>query len=346
MAARALQDPADARGAFAVPVAGACALLEWRARPSGIAAIELTAATDLLRLLADASRVRLLALLADEELTVAELASITRLKQPRVSTHLAKLKEAGLVVDRRAGVAAYYRAQLEDWPADVRGLWEGLHASTRDAVLAEDRTRREAALAARLGGSSWADSVAGDMERHYSPGRSWETTMRAWLGLLELGDVVDVASGDGALAQLVAPRARSWTCVDSSERVVAAARARLAALPQVRVLPGDMHELPLAARSADLVLLMQALPYSDRPADALAEAARVLRPGGRLLLTCMDRHEHRSVVAPFGHRNLGFAADALRELLAQAGLHDIQLSPGGVESKPPHFASWVATARR
>ena len=295
--------------------------------------------------MADASRVRLLALLTDEELTVAELSSILRLKQPRVSTHLAKLKEAGLVVDRRAGVAAYYRAALEDWPAATRALWEGLHASTRDALLAEDRERRSAVLAARMASANWADSVAGDMERHYSPGRSWETTMRACLGLLELGDVLDVASGDGALAQLLAPRARSLACVDLSERVVEAARTRLAGLPQVRVRQGDMHELPLAGASVDLVLLMQALPYSDRPGEVLAEAARVLRPGGKLLLTCLDRHEHRSVVTPFGHRNLGFTADELRAALTGAGFASVAITSGGVEARPPHFASWVATAR-
>ncbi|MGE4073525.1 MAG: ArsR/SmtB family transcription factor [Lysobacterales bacterium] len=306
--------------------------------------MELVNATELLRTLADASRVRLLALLVDEELTVAELSTITRLKQPRVSTHLSKLKEAGLVADRRSGVAAYYRATAEDWPAATQSLWESLRAHTRDAVLVEDHARRRQVLDARLGASSWADTVAGDMERHYSPGRSWEASMRACLELLELGDVLDVASGDGALAQLLAPRTRTLTCVDLSERVVAAGQARLADQPQARVVQGDMHALPLPDASVDLVLLLQALPYSDRPAQVLAEAARVLRAGGRLLLTCLDRHQHRTVVAPFGHRNLGFGADELATLLAQAGFARPRISVGGVESRPPHFKVWVATA--
>lgn len=316
------------------------------ARPEGPAAIELATAIDLLRLLSDATRVRLLALLVDEELTVAELATITRLKQPSVSTHLGKLKEAGLVTDRRAGVAAYHRASMETWPAAAREVWESLYAGSRDPVLQDDRTRREVALAARLGGNNWADSVAGDMERHYSPGRSWEATMRACLGLLTLGQVVDIASGDGALAELLAPRAQTWTCVDSSERVVAAARRRLVGLKHVHVRAGDMHHLPLPPRSCDLALMMQALPYSERPAEALTEAARVLRQGGRLLLTCLDRHEHRSVVLPFGHRNPGFAAEELSALLTQAGFVDVAIASGGIEARPPHFASWVASARK
>ena len=297
-------------------------------------------------MLADASRVRLLALLVDEELTVAELSTITRLKQPRVSTHLARLKESGLVVDRRSGVAAYYRAAIADWPTPTRALWESLYEHTRDAVLAEDRARRQEVLAARSGNGNWADTVAGDMERHYSPGRTWEASMRACLELLELGDVLDVASGDGALAQLLAPRARTLTCVDLSERVVAAGRMRLADQPHARVVQGDMHELPLTDASVDLVLLLQALPFSEQPDRVLSEAARVLRPNGRLLLTCLDLHEHRSVVAPFGHRNLGFLPADLRRLLADAGFHDTRITSGGVEARPPHFQVWVATARR
>ena len=297
-------------------------------------------------MLADASRVRLLALLVDEELTVAELSTITRLKQPRVSTHLARLKESGLVVDRRSGVAAYYRAAIADWPAPTRALWESLYEHTRDAVLAEDRARRQEVLAARSGNGNWADTVAGDMERHYSPGRTWEASMRACLELLELGDVLDVASGDGALAQLLAPRARTLTCIDLSERVVAAGRLRLADQQHARVLQGDMHELPLADSSVDLVLLLQALPFSEQPVRVLTEAARVLRPQGRLLLTCLDLHDHRSVVAPFGHRNLGFLPADLRRLLDDAGFKDTRITSGGVEARPPHFQVWVATARR
>ena len=159
-------------------------------------------------------------------------------------------------------------------------------------------------------------------------------------------DEADVASGDGALSQLLAPRARTLTCVDLSERVVAAGRARLSDQPHARVLQGDMHALPLADGSVDQVLLLQALPYSEQPACVLSEAARVLRPQGQLLLTCLDLHEHRSVVAPFGHRNLGFLPADLRRLVAGAGFQDTRITSGGVEARPPHFQVWVATARR
>lgn len=298
-----------------------------------------------MRTLADASRIRLLRLLVDEELTVAELAAITRLKQPRVSTHLAKLKDAALVIDRRAGVAAYYRCPLDELADPVRRLWATLVDSVNDAVLAEDLLRRRQILAARARAASWPDSVAGDMERHYSPGRTWETLMRASVQLLELGDVLDVASGDGALAELLAPRVRTLTCVDLSERVVAAARQRLARQGNVRLLTGDMHALPLDDAAFDLVLLLQALPYSDDPARVFAEARRVLRPGGRVLVTALDAHEHRSTVAPFGHRNQGYGRDQLYALGREAGFAEIDICAGGREARPPHFAVWVATLR-
>ncbi|WP_298193983.1 metalloregulator ArsR/SmtB family transcription factor, partial [Metallibacterium sp.] len=134
----------------------------------------------LLRLLADPTRMRLLALLEQEELTVAEIAAALRLAQPRVSTHLAKLREAGLVRDRRAGVSVYYRADSGHAPqrdALLAGLREGLD----DSLLAGDRERLPQVLAARGGVGGWADSVAGDMERHYSPGRTWETLARAMM---------------------------------------------------------------------------------------------------------------------------------------------------------------------
>lgn len=300
----------------------------------------------MLKRLGDPNRLRLLALLVGEELTVAELAAITRMKQPRVSTHLAKLKEAGLAVDRRAGVASFYRCPLDELPEAARRLWATLEQVTDDAVLSEDIHRKHEVLRRRAAAANWADTVAGDMERHYSPGRHWEALARALLQWLELGAVLDVASGDGALAELLAPRVRELTCVDVSERVATAARQRLAGHPHVRVLTGDMHALPLDDGRFDAVLMLQALPYSEHPAQALAEAMRVLRPGGRLLLTALDRHEHRAAVAPYGHRNTGFSAEELRQLLDASGADDLRIQPGGTESRPPHFGTWVVSARK
>lgn len=299
--------------------------------------MDLDAWSACLRVLSDPTRVRLLALLEREELTVAELAAITRLAQPRVSTHLAKLKEHGLVRDRRSGVSAYYRFPEDDVDSAPRALWKALSDGADDPLLRSDAERVAGVLAMRAADQNWADTVAGDMERHYSPGRTWETLARAALQLVQPGDVLDIASGDGVLAELLAPRAQRYVCIDSSPRVVAAARERLRPFANVDVREGDMHAMEFGDASFDLVLLMHALTYADRPAQALIESTRVLRPGGHLIATTLDRHEHRSVIEPYGHANLGFTPKELARLATKAGLRVLSCDIITREKRPPHF---------
>ncbi len=307
--------------------------------------MDLGSTTALLRLLSDSTRVRLLALLEREELTVAELSAVMRLAQPRVSTHLAKLKEADLVRDRRAGVSAYYRVNTE-LDAKSAALLHSLHANVNDGLLDDDARRLPSVLARRARAEGWADSVAGDMERHYSPGRTWEALARALTGLIEVGDVLDIASGDGVLAELLAPHANSILCLDASERVVTAARKRLKAQRNVEVSLGDMHALDVGDRRFDLVLLMHALTYSEQPGTVIAEAARALKPGGRLLATTLARHAHRNTVVPFDHRNLGFRDEELREFARKAGLKVLSCERVTRERRPPHFEVLSLLARK
>ncbi|HEV7270779.1 metalloregulator ArsR/SmtB family transcription factor [Pseudoxanthomonas sp.] len=306
--------------------------------------MDLEAWSTRLKVFADATRVRLLALLAREELTVAELSAITQLAQPRVSTHLAKLKEAGLARDRRAGVSAYYRFDEDNLDSVQRELWRSLRDGSDDPLLRQDAERIAAVLANRAADQNWADSVAGDMERHYSPGRTWEALARTALPLLETGDVLDIASGDGVLAELLSPHAKRYVCIDTSSRVVAAAGERLRRFPNVEVREGDMHALPFKDASFDLVVLMHALTYSTKPAQAVAEAARVLRHGGRLLLSSLGKHEHRSVVEAYGHVNLGFSEKELRKFAEKAGLEIANAETVTRERRPPHFEVISLTA--
>jgi ArsR family transcriptional regulator len=307
--------------------------------------LDLAATSALLRLLSDPTRVRLLALLEREELTVAELSTVLHLAQPRVSTHLAKLKEADLVRDRRAGVSAYYRSN-SDLDQKTGALLGALRANVNDSLIADDLRRLPTILAKRAHAEGWADTVAGDMERHYSPGRTWEALARALASLLDCGDVLDIASGDGALAELLAPHAESILCLDASERVVAAAKTRLKACKNVDVRSGDMHALDVGNRRFDLVLLMHALTYSDKPGKVIAEAARVLKPGGRLLATTLAQHAHRSAVEPFDHRNLGLTVEELHEFAQKAGLKVLRCDPITRERRKPHFEVLSLLARK
>lgn len=288
------------------------------------------------------TRVRLLMLLEREELSVAELAAVTQLAQPRVSTHLAKLKEAGLVADRRSGVSVFYRRTEADG-SPIHALWETLRQHADDPLLAADAQRVEEILNNR-GGGTWADAVAGDMERHYSPGRTWEATARALVRLLDLGRVLDIASGDGTLAELLSPQVQHMVCVDISPKVVAAGRERTQPLGNVEYHQADMHQLPLDDQSFDCVMMLHALTYSESPQRAISEAARVLRPGGRLLIATLNKHSHRNAVTPFGHINLGFTSKELSILCREAGLNSVYSQLGAIERRPPHFEVLTALA--
>jgi SAM-dependent methyltransferase len=305
---------------------------------------DLTQTVDLLSALADPTRVRLLALLDGAELTVAELTRITDLPQSRVSTHLRKLKDQSLVRDRKDGSSSFYA--LASMSKQERELWRLIHKRCDDDQLATDLRRREAALAARTTRLRWPDEVAGQMERHYSPGRTWEATARGLLGFLRLGAVLDIGSGDGVNAELLAPRSDHVTCLDVSERVIAAARTRLERFANVDFRVGDMHDLPFADASFDAVLLLHVLTYSERPALAIAEAARVLRPGSELALVTLVEHEHDTIAAAYDHLNLGFAPGELNEVLEAAGLVVEQCEPSSREHRKPYFQVLTAFARK
>lgn len=298
--------------------------------------ISLRESEQILKLLADPTRMRLLNLLAEEELTVVELAEITRLAQPRVSTHLARLREVDLVRDRKAGVSSYYRVNQELDPT-LKTLWHTLRNHTLDPLLEEDLERMPEILRQRADERNWVDAVAGDMERHYSPGRTWESSLRGVVHLLQLGRVLDIASGDGVLAELLAPHCERITCVDASEPVVAACRRRLKAFDNAVVKAGDMHELPFGDGLFDVAMLNHALTYSHAPEIAVREAARVLAPGGRLLINVLAAHQHSDVVGNFGHVNNGFDETALAEMVQQAGLAVLRNGITSQEKRPPHF---------
>jgi ArsR family transcriptional regulator len=290
------------------------------------------------RLLADSTRLRLLLLLEHEEMSVAELSGITQLAQPRVSTHLAKLKEAGLVADRRDGVFVYYRIASGISDSSLDDLWQFLRKNTDDPLLKQDLERVPHILNNRKGAETWADSVAGDMERHYSPGRTWEATARGLVHLLDPGDVLDIASGDGVLAELLAPTANSITCLDISNRVVEAGRRRLATFKNVKFELGDMHSLPVPDAAFDTVLLIHALTYTKEAERVFSEAARVLRPGGKLLAVTLQEHQHAKAVEPFNHINLGFTTRQLEKFCTDAGLRVQTCTVSAIEKRTPNYS--------
>lgn len=299
----------------------------------------------LLHLLADPTRVRLMGLLSRDELTVAELTAITSLPQSRVSTHLGKLREAGVLRDRRVGASSFYALNDASMPAAAAALWQLVGREVQDEVLEADQRRAVELKEVRVN-ESWLDSIAGEMERHYSPGRTREATAQGLLGFLKLGAVLDVGSGDGAVAEVVAPRATSVTCLDRNQRVLAAAKLRLRALPNVRFCLGDMQELPFGAAEFDAVMLFNVLTYAQAPERVLAEAFRVLVAGGRVSIVTLHSHSHPDVTSAYGHVRPGFSAEELSQLIRSCHFEVQTCGIGLRERRKPYFEVLTATASK
>lgn len=302
----------------------------------------LTHFVETLNLLGDESRLRLCALLRERELCVTDLVRVTGISQSRVSTHLGRLREGGFVRDRRQGQQAFYALALDSLPQTARTVLDDA-ARSSDPTLEGDQRRLLELEAERRGG---APEFADDIERYYSPGRTWQSLAAGLAALLELGDVLDVGSGDGSAAASLAPYCRSLTCIDTSARMIEAASERLQRFEQVTCRVADVHQLPLAAESFDSVLMFHTLTYAEQPARALGECARVLRPGGRLVLLCLDEHRQHEITAPYGERHSGFSPATLRALLSEAGLEVQAADVASRESRKPHLQVVLAVATK
>jgi len=298
---------------------------------------------DTLSLLGDESRIRLCALLRQRELRVTDLVRVTGIAQSRVSTHLGRLREAGFVRDRHEGSQSFYALDEGGLPKTVKAVLDEA-TSSADPTLEGDQKRLSSLDAERRGGLP--DFFAGEMDRHYSPGRTWQSLAAGLAAFLRLGDVLDVGSGDGAAAACLAPYCRSLTCVDTSPRMVEAATERLAKHGNVRALVADAHELPFPGSSFDAVALFHTLAYAERPPQVVLECARVLRPGGRLVALSLDRHKQHELTAPYGERHPGFSPRAMRALLGQAGLEVLACEVATREAKKPHFQVVLAVANK
>src|SRR5664280_258285 len=294
-----------------------------------------------LQLLGDESRLRLCALLGARELCVSDLVRVTGISQSRVSTHLGRLREAGFVRDRPQGAQCYYALATESMPGAARALLEEV-ANSQDPTLVGDQKRLVELDAERRG--DLPDSALDDLERYYSPGRSWQSLAAGIAAMLRLGDVLDVGTGDGSAAHALAPYCRSLTCVDISARIVDMARQRLASFEHVSTQVADVHNLPFRAASFDAVLMFHTLTYAEQPGSALKECARVLRPGGRLVLLCLDAHQQSDVSARYGERHPGFSPKTLRRLVSGAGLNVGACHVACRESKKTHLQVVLATA--
>lgn len=304
----------------------------------------MTSCAELLRLLADETRLRILHLLECEPMTVAELTEILNLGQSSISGHLAKLKRAGLIHDLAEGSAHRYRLR-DDAPADLFAAWRAAkELSAKEPALAADRLTQHRLRTSR--GSDWVERVAGLLHREYAPGRTWEALAHTFIGAAQLGRCLDIGAGDGSLAGLIAPSATHLTCVDPAPAMIEAGRARCKELGLANVswLQATGEALPLPNSSQDTVLLLQSLQYVEKPAEVLATCGKVLAPGGRLLVLTLTDHQHDEA-ARFGHRHRGFSEANLRRWVSSwcSEPRVVRLPP---EARAPRFQSLILVANK
>jgi len=305
--------------------------------------VTLARTLDTLSILGDESRIRLCTLLRGRELSVTDLVRVTGIPQSGVSTHLGRLREGGFVRDRRDGTRSFYSLASDSIPGTAKAFLDEA-AACADRTLEGDQRRLAELEAERRG--ALPEAFAGEMERHYSPGRTWQSLAAGFAALLRLGDVLDAGCGDGAVAGYLAPFCKSLVCVDVDPRMIEAAEDRLARYPNARAEVADVHDLPQRASSFDSVLLFHTLTYAEKPQRVLEECARVLRPGGRLVVLVLDAHEQTDVTAPYGERHPGFKPRVLRGLVTRAGLAVTTCEVACREAKKPHFRVVLCIAEK
>ena len=301
----------------------------------------------LFKTLSDESRIRLILLLNQKELSVAELSEITHLAQPRVSTHLSHLRKNKLVIVRKQGVSAYYRFNAELLNAEYSDFLNMIESHYQNnPLIEEDNQRLNDVMNAHAHSNKWVDAVAGDMERHYSPGRTWEATTRVIAKLARMGSVLDIGSGDGVLAELMSQQCEHYTLADNNAKAIEAAKNRLKASKNISFATCDMHQLPFESNQFDCVMLLHVLTYSDQPQQAVKEALRVLKPGGQLLISTLFKHKHQEVKEVYGHVNLGFDTQELTQFCEAAGSLSCTASITSQEQKTPNFKIITACASK
>jgi ArsR family transcriptional regulator len=285
----------------------------------------------------------MLRLLSAERLNVTELTSVLGIAQSGVSRHLGLLKESGLVAEQREGGYTYYRAARED-ANGLQPVWDLLDRQFRDGAREPTVRADEARLKEVLRLRKESFSVHGDEGRQLVPGRSWAAWARVLGFLLPPLRVADLGCGDGYLTIEAARWASRVVAVDRSKEMLARARelAKRRGVANILWKQGELERLPIADRSVDVVLLSQALHHAADPARALAEAVRVLVPGGRVLLLDLRRHEQQWVRERLGDRWLGFEDDELARLLKGAGCSSVQVRVGARLPGDP-FTVLIAT---
>ncbi len=295
-----------------------------------------------LKMISDPTRLRILLLLDQESLSVAELQQILGMGQSRISTQLSQLKKENLVADQRSGKNNIYTAQI---PAELikvmRQAGGELPESKKDhSSLRHILRKRKDHVRA------YFDDLAGKFGREYVPGRSWKGLAEAMLKILNYDVVADLGAGEGTLSQLIAQRATKVIAIDNSEKMVEFGQklAKENKLTNLEYRLGDIESPPIDDSSVDLAIFSQALHHATHPAQALAQAHRILKPGGRLIVLDLLQHTFEKARDLYYDTWLGFPEVELAEMITQAGFSQVETAIVDREEVPPNFQTLLASA--
>lgn len=306
----------------------------------------MNASWDILKSLSDPTRLRLLALILREELSVAELQEILGMGQSRISSQLALLRQVNLVSDRRDGKKAFYSLRA-DIPQKSLALLNAAVASVGDLpAVIEDLTNLDRILQKRRRTQEqYFNLIAGRLGKNYCPGRSWEAIGHLALRLTPAIEIADLGAGEGLLSQLLAQRARQVWCIDNSPRMVEVGTefAKKNGLANLTYQLGDIEQVPLPDSSVDLAILSQALHHAQHPETAVNEAFRILRPGGQILILDLNQHTFERARELYADVWLGFKESALHGFLKKAGFTKVEVTTVAKESTEPFFETLLAS---
>jgi ArsR family transcriptional regulator len=301
-----------------------------------------------LRLLADPSRIRILLLVTREELSVAELQNILNMGQSRISMHLAQLKSAGLVEDRRSGKSVLYRLRpprgsesksfgqlMEVLREAASEIPEAEHDS--EALLHTMKRRQDKVR-------TYFNELAGKFGRKYVPGRSWEGLAETLLLLMPPLVIADLGAGEGTFSQLLARRAKKVIAIDNSEKMVeyGAELARKHGVDNLEYRKGDIEDVPIRSGTVDLAFFSQALHHAQHPQQAVAEAHRILKPDGRIVVLDLLRHNYQEARDMYADVWFGFTEAEVGRFLRDAGFKEVEISIVHREEESPHFETLLA----
>lgn len=302
-----------------------------------------------LRLISDPTRIRILRLLEVEELSVVELQEVLGMGQSRISTHLSQLKKQNLVVDRRSGKNVIY--SLNSDPAHFPdGLSEAVaFAATEVEEVDDDQDALELILAKRKDKArAYFDELAGKFGRTYIPGRSWKALGETLLKLMPPMVIADLGAGEGTLSQLLAQRAERVIAVDNAQKMVdyGTEMAARHGFTNLEYRCGDIEDPPIDDESVDLAFLSQALHHASRPERAIRSAWRILRPGGRVVILDLLRHQFDDARELYADVWLGFSELEISRFLEDSGFRNAEIAIVHRESASPNFQILMAIAEK